>query len=198
MLVDTPRGPARLHLDVPVGTCGALLVLGHAAGGSVSTADLQAVTHAATGAGVAVVRVEQPYRVAGRRAPAPAGHLDEAWIAAVSAAREHGDPHLPLVVGGRSSGARVAARTCPATGAVGLLALAFPLVNPRGISRQGELDLVAVPTLILQGGRDRFGVPPGTANRQVHVFSGADHGLRVAPDRIAAVVTAWLGDLLNG
>ena len=90
-----------------------------------------AVTGVARSEGVSVALVEQPYRVAGRRSPAPARQLDAAWTAVVDHLRAGELRGLPLVVGGRSSGARVACRTAEATGAVGVLCLAFPLQPPR-------------------------------------------------------------------
>lgn len=174
----------------------AVLVLGHGAGGSVTAPDLRALATVAPPAGIAVVRVEQPYRVAGRRFPARAAHLDGAWIVAVAAARRLVG-EVPLVVGGRSSGARVAARTIQATGAAGLLALAFPLITPRGVSRQPELDAVGVPVLILQGDRDRFGMPDQAPDRRVHVLGGADHALRGVSAELSAVALAWVVDLLG-
>lgn len=145
--------------------------------------------------GWAVVRVEQPYRVAGRRSPAPAAHLDAAWPLAVRAAQVATGVELPLVVGGRSSGARVAARTSGPTGARGYLALAFPLVSPRGLTRVAELDSVAVPALILQGDRDPFGLPRPTPGRVVHVLAGADHSLRGRAGEIETVTRGWLAAL---
>lgn len=198
MEVPTPYGPARIHLDRPGdGPPVGLLVLGHGAGGGVTAPDLLAVTAAGLGLGCAVVRVEQPYRVAGRRAPAPAVQLDTAWTLAVHAAQELLGHNLPLVVGGRSSGARVAARTSATTGAFGYLALAFPLVSPRGVTRMGELDAVIVPALVLQGDRDPFGMPRAAPRRVVHVLAGADHSLRRFTTELTAVTTGWLGPLLT-
>lgn len=171
-----------------------LLVIGHGAGGGVDAPDLLAVRAAAVAAGVAVVRVEQPYRVAGRRAPAPAAHLDQAWTAVVAAVRA-AQPlaGLPLVVAGRSSGARVACRTATDLGATGVLALAFPL-HPPGKperSRLAELDLPDVPVLVVQGDRDPFGMPPEAPDRTVRVVPG-DHSLRRSAPRVAEDVVAWL------
>nr|MBA3523480.1 alpha/beta hydrolase [Geodermatophilaceae bacterium] len=104
---------------------------------------------------------------------------------------------VALVVGGRSSGARVAARTSARTGACGYLALAFPLVSPRGVTRVAELDAVAVPALVLQGDRDPFGMRDPAERRIVHVLVGADHSLRSRVGEIHAVTTAWLGPLLR-
>lgn len=194
--VDTPRGQARLHVDA-VDDPRALLVLGHSAGGSVAAPDLQALATTVPRAGIAVVRVEQPYRVAGRRSPVPAAALDEAWIMAVAAARERVGADIPLVAGGRSSGARVAARTIEVTEAAGLLALAFPLVSPRGVSRQPELDAVGVPVLVLQGERDRFGKPVPRPRHRVHLLAGADHALRGSAAEVCVVALGWLAELLE-
>ena len=92
--------------------------------------DLMAVTDAARAEGVNVALVEQPYRVAGRRSPAPARQLDAAWTAVMHALAAGELRNLPLLAGGRSSGARVACRTAAATAATALLCLAFPLQPP--------------------------------------------------------------------
>src|SRR5207248_9867264 len=154
--VDTPHGPANVHLQ-PVEAPVAALILGHGAGGGVGSRDLVTAADVARSEGLAVALVEQPYRVAGRRSPAPAAQLDVAWLAVVEHLRSGELKGLPLVVGGRSLGARVACRTATATGAVGVLCLAFPLQPPRrrgstpAASRLVELDLVTVPTLVVQG-----------------------------------------------
>jgi hypothetical protein len=193
--VPTPHGTALVRVDSPDGPPALLLVLGHGAGGDVDAPDLVAVRDEMLTHGVAVAAVTQPYRVAGRRAPAPAGQLDTAWTAAVAAVR--GDERLgavPLVVGGRSSGARVACRTAAAVGASGIVALAFPL-HPPGKpekSRAAELD-TGLPTLVVNGDRDPFGVPDAADGRTVHVVPGADHALRRDPAAVAGVVAGWLG-----
>src|SRR5213592_3426215 len=127
---DTPHGLARAHVH-PAPEPRAALVLGHGAGGGVASPDLVAVTEVARTEGVSVALVEQPYRVAGRRSPAPARQLDTAWLAVVDALKLGQLAGLPLVVGGRSAGARVACRTAESSGAVGVLCLAFPLQPPR-------------------------------------------------------------------
>lgn len=190
--VDTPRGPATVTLHRAASPRG-LLLLGHGAGGGITAPDLVAATGAALDAHVDVGLVEQPYRVAGRRAPAPATHLDEAWLAVVEAVRGP----LPLVQGGRSSGARVACRTAAAAGAVGVLCLAFPLV-PGGRpekTRQPELDGAGVPVLVVQGRNDRFGVPQDGPGRRVVLLDG-DHGLKKDRPALAAAVGDWLPVIL--
>jgi uncharacterized protein len=196
LAVDTPHGRAKAHLQLAREPRGAL-VLGHGAGGGVASKDLVAVMEVAFSEAVSVALVEQPYRVAGRRSPAPAGHLDAAWSTVVDRLREDDLEGLPLVVGGRSLGARVACRTAEATGAIGVICLAFPLQPPRrsattpARSRLSELDGVTVPTLVVQGVRDPFGIPPAAELRTVVQVPG-DHSLRAGLDAVAAAVRAWL------
>jgi uncharacterized protein len=186
--LDTPHGPARAHLH-PVESPAGLLVLGHGAGGGVGSPDLVGATDAAREAGLSVALVEQPYRVAGRRSPAPAAQLDAAWSSVISQLPREG---LPLLVGGRSAGARVACRTAAEVGAAAVLCLAFPL-HPPGKpekSRLEELDAVEVPTLVVQGERDPFGLPPPGSNRTVVTIPGT-HSLR-SSSTVAAVAREWL------
>jgi len=191
--IETPTGPARVQVDEAAGPARAMLVLGHGAGGGVDARDILAVRTAVVAAGVTVVRVTQPYRVAGRRAPAPANQLDAAWLAVLAALTEaRGD--LPLIAGGRSSGARVACRTAVAGGAAGVVALAFPVHLPGrpDKSRLPELDAAGVPTLAVSGERDPFGVPPEGPGRDVVVVPGATHDLRKDLRTVAAAVVTWL------
>jgi uncharacterized protein len=197
--LDTPHGQARVHLHRVDGPRAAL-VLGHGAGGGVTSRDLVTTTDVALAEGFSVALVEQPYRVAGRRSPAPARQLDVAWSAVIDHLRENELKGLPLVVGGRSLGARVACRTAEAAGAVGVLCLAFPLLPPRRAggkppeSRLPELDAVTVPTLVVQGARDRFGIPPSGPLRTVARVRG-DHSLRTDLDAVATAVRAWLPNI---
>jgi predicted alpha/beta-hydrolase family hydrolase len=170
-------------------------VLGHGAGGGVAARDLVAATRAANAAGVGVALVEQPYRVAGRRSPPRAPVLDAAWVAVVEQLVAGPLRDLPLIAGGRSSGARVACRTAAQTGAVAVLCLAFPLAAPSGTSRQDELDAAGVPLLVVQGASDRFGVPEPSATRTVVVVRG-DHGLRSDVPAVTGAVAAWLPAIL--
>ena len=195
--VPTPVGVARTVTEGnPVrGT----LVLGHGAGGGIDAPDLLAARDAALTTGFQVVRVEQPWRVQGRRVAEAPPRLDAAWTAVLAGLDGR------LVVGGRSAGARVACRTADVVGAVGVLALAFPLLPPSGLTRLGELHAPRVPRLVVQGSRDDFGVPESTSGVQVHVVTGADHGFAVrrrdgrtpyeVADEITRVVRDWLQTL---
>lgn len=172
-------------------------MLGHGAGGGVAAPDLAAATEAALGQDF-VALVEQPYRVAGRRSPAPAHQLDTAWAAVLEHLRAGPLRGLAVVTGGRSLGARVACRTAEVTGAAGVLCLAFPLLPPRRsappVSRLPELDAVTVPVLVVQGERDPFGIPPASPTRAVVRVAG-DHGLKADLPAVAAAVATWLSEL---
>jgi uncharacterized protein len=199
LAVETPHGQANAYLHLAERPRGAL-VLGHGAGGGVTAPDLVAATNAAQAEGFTVALVEQPYRVAGRRSPAPAHQLDAAWIAVVDHLRDGELRGLRLITGGRSAGARVACRTAAATGAVGVLCLAFPLQPPRRAggkqapSRLGELNAVTAPVLVVQGKSDQFGVPPAGPTRTVVQVPG-NHSLRTNLEAVSDAVEAWLGSL---
>jgi uncharacterized protein len=200
--ISTPVGPARVLVDGSPER--GRLVLGHGAGGGVQTPDLLAARAAGRALGLQVVCVEQPWRVAGRRVAEAPARLDVAWRAVLSALDAGG----PLVVGGRSAGARVACRTADELGVAGVLALAFPLVPPGRPerSRADELARPRAPRLVVQGDRDGFGVPPPAPGVHVHVVRGADHSFRVRAadgrtardvrEEVERVVRDWLADLL--
>ena len=194
MELDTPHGPARAHLH-PAAEPVAALVLGHGANGGVAAPDLVAATQAANAAAVTVALVEQPYRVAGRKSPAPARQLDAAWEAVLEQLRADALTGLAVIAGGRSAGARVACRTAASVGASGVLCLAFP-VHPPGKagdpakSRLGELDAVTVPVLVVQGESDPFGMPPNAPGRTVVRVKG-NHSLRSAA-AVGEAVSSWL------
>jgi hypothetical protein len=200
LVIGTPRGPARAYLH-PASPPHAALVLGHGAGGGVEAPDLMAAREAAHSQGISVALVEQPYRVAGRRSPPGPAQLDSAWIAVVEALSGGELKELPLIAGGRSLGARVACRTVQATAAVAVLCLAFPLEPPPRAgkppqSRLAELDAVTVPTLVVQGERDPFGIPPAGRSREVVTVPG-DHGLKTDLAAVATAVRPWLAEVIG-
>jgi predicted alpha/beta-hydrolase family hydrolase len=195
--VATPQGPGRFHVSEAVEPV-ALLALGHGAGGGVDAPDLVALARGLGEQGVTVLRFEQPWRVAGGRVAVRPPRLDEAWLAGLEAVLTAVGPGLPLVLGGRSAGARVACRTATALGAAGVVCLSFPLHLPGRPerSRLPELLAPAVPRLVLQGTRDTFGSAAeltadldalagntedaeGAEGIRVVALAGADHGGRV-------------------
>jgi predicted alpha/beta-hydrolase family hydrolase len=204
--IETPHGPARVTLTRPdrsrsgARRPGGLVLLGHSAGGGIDAPDLQAVAGALLEADVAVGLIEQPYRVAGRRGAVRAPVLDTGLLAVVAAVREPGEP---LVLGGRSSGARVACRTAGDAGACGVLALAFPLRPPwrPEATRLPELLGCRTPVLVVQGDRDQFGgagqvkealsaADPVRSDITLLPVPGADHGLKKPLD--LASIRTWI------
>jgi predicted alpha/beta-hydrolase family hydrolase len=182
----TSLGPGRLVVDAAENPS-AVLWLGHGAGGGIGAADLTALAAVLPSQGITVVRYEQPWRVAGRRVGARPAALDVAWRETAPLVEELAGG-LPLVVGGRSAGARVACRTAASVGAVAVVCLAFPL-HPPGRpdkSRLSELLTPEVPMLVLQGERDTFGSAATLAaevgaRRSIRIIAvpGADHGMKV-------------------
>lgn len=185
--VDTPQGPGRFVVDEATRS-DRLLVLGHGAGGGVGALHLELLARGLPELGTTVARFEQPWRTAGGKVAGRPATLDVAWLAALSWLAAQPWAAVPLVVGGRSAGARVACRTASTVGAVGVVCLAFPLHPPGAPDRSRAPELVApiVPRLVLQGTRDAFGGPdeiraavgPDPLVRVVDL-PGADHGFRV-------------------
>jgi uncharacterized protein len=210
--VPTSHGPARVVIESPQRPW-FLVALTHGAGGDVDSADLLAVRDAVLKLGGTVARITQPYRVRGARAPGSAERQDEAWAEVITALRgaaavaglDAADvagwhaAGVPLVQGGRSNGARVACRTAETVGALGVIALAFPL-HPPGHpdrSRAGELRVPGRKVLVVNGDRDPFGVPGRAAGRRVVVLAGETHALSRHPEAVATAVTAWLPRILR-
>jgi hypothetical protein len=214
--IMTAAGPARVEVEVPERPA-FLVVLTHGSGGTPDTADVLAVRDAARELGAATALVTQPYRVRGGRAPGSATKQDAAWAELVEVLRREtardGDP-LPLVQCGRSNGARVVCRTAPQVGAVGVIALAFPL-HPPGQpdkSRDAELRSAAKDSaakdsagtgagtrvLVVNGERDPFGVPEADEATEVVVLPGEAHSLSKHPAAVGAAAAAWLRALFGG
>jgi predicted alpha/beta-hydrolase family hydrolase len=215
--VETSSGAAEVIAEGGPGSAAFLLVLTHGAGGGVDAPDLLAVRDAAIRLGGVVVRVTQPYRVRGARAPGSAERQDAAWLEVVATLRTamdqavldqaavaragagQGGGLVPLIQGGRSNGARVACRTAEAAGAVGVIALAFPL-HPPGrpdVSRADELRVRGRKVLVVNGERDPFGVPGRSPGRRVVVLPGETHALSRHPEAVAAAVRPWLRGILR-
>jgi predicted alpha/beta-hydrolase family hydrolase len=196
-LVPTPQGDARLvvrRAKRPIAT----LVLTHGAGGGIDSPDLVRLARTLPQQEVSVTLVEMPWRVQGKKlAPRPEA-IDQAYLAVMNSMRMRS----PLIIGGRSAGARSACRIARSVGAKGVLALSFPL-HPPGkpeSSRLAELQGSRVPTLVIQGENDPFGgLDEFPDHVDLAVVPDADHSLRVsrsAPiaqdDALAVVLEATL------
>lgn len=176
-VVPTQYGDGRLDA-FPADAPQATLLLSHGAGNGVEARELQALARSLPEQGFTVLLFEQPWRVAGRKVATSPPTLDVGLRAAAAAADIVG----PLVVGGRSAGARSACRCAAGLGAAGVLALSFPL-HPPGHpekSRVEELMGSGVPTLLVQGERDALGRPEEFPEGiDLVVVPAADHGLKV-------------------
>jgi uncharacterized protein len=218
LTIPTSQGPALVDWTAPAsGSAAFVMALTHGAGGTAGSADLLAVRDAAVAGGGGVALVTQPYRVRGARAPGNAERQDEAWIELMAwllspagpAASAGSAAPVPLIVGGRSNGARVACRTAAAVGARGVLALAFPL-QPPARRIKGSDEAVFPPNrspelqeairdgahvLVLNGDRDSFGIPAASESIQVVVLNGETHTLSKRPAAVAVAVAKWLAGL---
>ncbi|MDI2128063.1 alpha/beta family hydrolase [Yinghuangia seranimata] len=205
--IETPVGEARATVHAATGTARGWFVTSHGAGGGIEARDLVALAAALPPLGITVALVEQPWRVAGKKlAPAPK-RLDEAWVPVVEDLKARMDG-LPFAVSGRSAGARVACRTAAASGAAGVVALAFPLHPPGkpAASRADELLGAGVPTLVVQGDKDPFGgpaeFPEPPAGTTLVAVPYADHSFGVAKkapvteEDTLALITDTVGDWL--
>nr|WP_319943873.1 alpha/beta family hydrolase [Nocardia aurantia] len=194
MRFETSAGPAEIELD-EVDRPRLLLLLTHGSGGGVDAKDLLVVRDRAVAVGAVVGRVAQPYRVAGRRAPGAVSRQDAAWLEVAAQLRER-FPGVPLVQGGRSNGARVACRTAVAVGAVGVLALSFPLHPPGKPEKSRRDELVAasaaVDVVVINGERDPFGIPEAGDAAEVKIIPGQPHSFRAGFELIGATVDPWL------
>lgn len=200
MEIGTTIGPALVEVD-EVRDPAFLLVMTHGAGGGVGSPDLLAAREAALALNAVVALVLQPYRAGGARAPGSARRQDAAWLEIVDVLRRP-YPGVPLVQGGRSNGARLACRTAREAGAVGVVALAFPLHPPGKAdqpdrSRAPELRAAQVPVLVVNGDRDPFGVPAAADVDRLVVLPGEAHGLSRDPAAVRAAVGDWLAGLLS-
>lgn len=192
MRIDTGAGPAEVEFDGPDEPA-FLLLMTHGAGGGCDTKDIAAVCDSAVEHGGLAVRVTQPYRVAGRRAPGSALAQDAAWLEIVAALRNR-YPGIVLVQGGRSNGARVACRTAVTARASGVIALSFPLHPPGKPEKSRREELLAVgdiPVVVINGGSDPFGVPDAGDTAELLVIPKQPHAFRTGFEQMAATVGPW-------
>jgi hypothetical protein len=180
------------------------LLLAPGAGASRDQSTLVAIDHELTAAGVAVARMDFPYRTAGRRGPDKEPVLlravqDEA--AGLSSAA--GVAPADVFLGGRSMGGRICSMTvADGLPARGLVLISYPLHPPGRPDRLrvGHFPSLRVPCLFVSGSRDAFGSPeeleaetaaiPGPVTH--HWIEGKDHGLRGVDAEVAGVVRACL------
>ena len=181
------------------------VVLFPGAGSSADHPSLVAIEEAL--APIPVLRVDFPYRRAGRRAPDRAPVLLACVRDEVRAfAKTLGVPTSRLVIGGRSMGGRmcsmVAADTDDPLKVAGLILVSYPLHPPAKPEklRTEHLPGITVPTLCISGTKDTFG-SPAELRRHFRRVKGdvtwsliekKGHDLKGCDDVIAATVSEWL------
>ena len=203
LAVETTRGPACAVAYLPVGRRpNALVVALHGAGTDSARSPLPELCGLLAGRGIAAVRFDQPYVVAGRKAPDAAHFLDRTLLEALRDLRGLATKGARLGLVGRSSGARVACRVAAETAAAAIACLGFPFQPParKGAAppqnRGAELAAAAAacPVLVVQGSRDPFGMPPAATGAAIVVREGVGHVPTVEMAREAA---GWLTDRLT-
>jgi len=149
----------------------------HGAGAGMMTPFLVAIAAALTERGIATLRFEFAYmagrRPGGAKKPPPrAERLMDEYVAAARAAPKG----LPLLIGGKSMGGRVASLVADRLFGEGLIAglicLGYPFHPPNKPAqlRTAHLKDLTCPTLIVQGERDPFG---NRAEVEGYALSGA-------------------------
>lgn len=202
----------------------ALLVLAHGAGAGMEHRFMEAIAGALGRRGIATLRFQFPYSAAGKKRPDPEPVLRGAVTAAVAegaaraVAMARGPDPLPLLVGGKSMGGRMASRAAAAGDldelpVAGIVFLGFPLhpAGRPGTSRGDHLATTRLPLLFLQGDRDALAdldllrpVLEALGPRAtLHVEEGADHGFHVLKrsgrsdpevvESLADRIVAWEG-----
>ena len=202
--------PAPVLTSYPAATPFAALVLAHGAGAGQAHPFMVAMARGLAERGLSVATFDFPYMTARRRVPDKAPVLEDAWREAVAAAREV-FPELPLFIGGKSMGGRIASHIAAQGGAgrlAGVIFLGYPLHPPGAPDRRRDahLPLVAEPMLFVQGSRDTFGtgdeiraLVPTLQRATLHEVSEGDHSFKV-PKRAGepAAVMAGIMDVVVG
>jgi predicted alpha/beta-hydrolase family hydrolase len=212
----TPRGSARSTTLTmyETGEPRAAMILAHGAGAGSKSAFIVQAASGLAARRVGTATFDFPYMAAGRKVPDAPAVLEASWREAIARAREAFGP-LPLFIGGKSMGGRIASQVAAASGEVpvaGLVFLGYPL-HPPGKPHQrrdAHLPSVSAPMLFVQGSRDGFGTAdeirdllPRLQRATLHVVEGGDHSFKVAGrgapkpaevlDRILDVVADWIG-----
>ena len=168
----------------------AALVLAHGAGAGQASPFMVAAGQGIARRGISVGTFDFAYMAARRKVPDPAPALERQWRDVIDAART-AFPELPLFIGGKSMGGRIASHVAALgnTGPLaGLVFFGYPL-HPPGKPHQrrdAHLPSIAQPMLFLQGSRDPFGssseitaLLPRLQRATVHDVAGGDHSLKV-------------------
>lgn len=158
-----------LSTPPPNGPAHAWLLLAHGAGAPMTSPFMNEITALIATHGIGVSRFEFAYmaarRTGGKRRPPPkAEHLMAEFIIAVAELKRAPVIRgIPLLIGGKSMGGRVATLVADTLSAdariAGAVVLGYPFHPPKkpDALRTSHLEALHTPLLIIQGERDPFG-----------------------------------------
>jgi uncharacterized protein len=172
------------------------LVLAHGAGAGQTSQFMVQAARGLASRGVTTATFDFPYMEAGRKVPDRAPILEEAWRNAIAEMRTRIDD-LPLFIGGKSMGGRIASQVASQGSAAplhGLVFLGYPLHPPGKPEQRRDAHLPAIkePMLFVQGTRDAFGTAaeiqallPRLQHATLHEINGGDHSFKVPGGKAA-------------
>ena len=186
----------------------AALVLAHGAGAGQKSPFMVRFARGMAERHINTATFDFPYISAGRKVPDRAPVLEQAWRDALDAGTAEFAP-LPLYIGGKSMGGRMASHIAAqgSAGIKGLVFLGYPLHPPGQPEKRRDAHLPAIrePMLFVQGTRDAFGTSaeiaallPSLQHAELHEVAGGDHSFKVSGrkgdglEEIMNVVAAWI------
>jgi len=185
----------------------AALVLAHGAGAGQKSPFMVRVASGLASRGISTATFDFPYMTAGRRMPDKPPVLESSWRDAIADA-EQTFGTLPLFIGGKSMGGRIATHVAAqdAGHLRGVVLLGYPL-HPPGKPQQrrdAHLPSVSTPMLFVQGTRDAFGTTaeiaallPSLRQATLHEVAGGDHSFKTSGKKdtlepIMDTVAEWI------
>jgi hypothetical protein len=177
----------------------AVLVLAHGAGASQASDFMVTYASGLASRGLTVVTFNFPFTERGRKLPDPQPVLETCYRAVLAqVAADAATSALPLFIGGKSLGGRMASHVAAAGAEAGggwwdrlrgLVFLGYPL-HPPGRPQQvrvSHLPRIIHPMLVVQGAKDAFGTPAELrlffdvlpAPAEVYVVEQGGHSLEV-------------------
>jgi predicted alpha/beta-hydrolase family hydrolase len=193
--------------DAPV----AALVLAHGAGAGQNSVWMMKAAQALADRAITCATFDFPYITAGRKVPDRAPVLEAHWREMVNEAQGQLDG-LPLFIGGKSMGGRIASHVAAqgVDDVRGLVFFGYPLHPPGQPEkrRDAHLQQISLPMLFIQGSLDTFGneaemraLMPALKRGDLHVIAGGDHSFKVkgganavaaAFEQAVATAASWI------
>lgn len=194
----------------------AALILAHGAGAGQTSAWMVNAAKAIAARGITCATFDFPYIAARRKVPDRGPVLESCWRGALGEARRGLAP-LPLFIGGKSMGGRIASQVAAggADGISGLVFFGYPLHPPGRPDqrRDAHLPQLREPMLFIQGSRDAFGnehemtaLVRTLRRAELHLVEGGDHSFRVpggakaqgpAFEDVIRAAVEWMGRIVE-